>query len=205
LQVPALETERLLLRPWRETDVPAYARIIRDPEVLRYWGSGVRYRVKRAVAALVAAVSDIEARRAITALTHHWQHHGFGMWAVEDRDGGALIGSIGLTTLDDWSADSTNVEFGWLLARPVWGRGFAAEAGRASLAYAFDEMGLPRIVNVTLAANTRARRAVERLGFVFVGQTHWNRNDVVWYAMDRSGWARKEADAAREGHAAPGS
>lgn len=195
MQVPALETERLLLRPWRDADVRAYARIIRDPEVLRYWGSGVRYRVKRAAAALVAAVSDIEASRALAALNRHWQRHGFGMWAVEEKDSGALIGSVGLTALHDWSADQANVEVGWLLARSAWGRGFAVEAGRPSLAYAFDELGVPRIVNVTLAANERGKRTAQRLGLAFVGRTRWERNDVVWYAMDRSAWSAKSPTA----------
>ncbi len=100
--VATVATDRLRLRPWRREDVPAYARIIRDPEVTRHLGSGVRYRVKRTMASALAAVSDIEARRELRTMTRHWQRHGFGLWAVEEKASGALLGSVGLTVLDDW-------------------------------------------------------------------------------------------------------
>jgi ribosomal-protein-alanine N-acetyltransferase len=186
--VPTVATDRLWLRPWRRADAPEYARILHHPEVARHLGSGIRYRVKRAVASLVAAVSDVEARREIGTMTRHWQQHRFGLWAVEEKASGRLIGSVGLTVLDDWSADPSNVELGWLLARPSWGRGLGREAGLASLAYGFDDLRLPRIVSVTLVANARSERLIQRLGFSFVGRTRWKGSDVVWYAMDRSDW-----------------
>ncbi len=197
MQVPTLETERLLLRPWRAGDAGAYARIIRHPEALRYWGAGAFYRVKRSAAALIATVSDIEARRAVAGLQSHWQRHGFGMWAVEAKDNRELVGSVGLTRLDAWTADQASVEIGWLLAHPAWGRGFAVEAGRASLGYAFDQLGLPRIVLVAAAANARSERTAQRVGMAFAGRTRWNGIDVLWYAMDRSDWARDAAPGAR--------
>lgn len=193
MQVPTLETERLLLRAWRADDVGAYARIIRHPEALRHWGAGALYRAKRAAAALIAAVSDIEARRALLAMERHWQRHGFGSWAVEEKDSGALIGSIGLTQLEAWTADQASVEVGWLLARSAWGRGFAQEAGRASLGYAFHQLGLSRVVLVSAAANARSERTAQRLGMTFVGRTRWKGIDVIWYAMDRGEWVHDSA------------
>ena len=171
--------------------MPAYARIIRDPEVMRHLGSGVRYRVKRTMASALAAVSDIEARRELRTMTRHWQRHGFGLWAVEEKASGALLGSVGLTVLDDWSQDPSSIELGWLLSRPSWGRGLGREAGLACLAYGFDDLQLPRIVSVTLVQNSRSERLIQGLGFSFMGRTRWKRNDVVWYAMDRSTWGRK--------------
>jgi RimJ/RimL family protein N-acetyltransferase len=191
--VPTVATGRLRLRPWRSEDVGAYARIIRDPEVMRHLGAGVRYRVKRTVASAVAAVSDIEARRAVAAMTRHWQQHRFGLWAAEETASGALIGYAGLSVLDDWNADPSSIELGWLFERSSWGRGLGTEAGLASLAYGFDELRLPRIVSVTSVLNSRSERLIQRLGFSFAGRMRWKRSDVVWYAMDRSDWDRRRA------------
>jgi ribosomal-protein-alanine N-acetyltransferase len=191
MTVPTLSTDRLWLRPFRRDDAAAYTRIIQDPGVMQHLGSGVRYRVKRAMASALAVVSDIEARREIGSIAGHWKRHGFGLWAVEEKASGALLGSAGLTVLDGWSADPSSIELGWVLSRPFWGRGFGAEAGHASLAYGFDCLRLARIVSVTLVLNTRSERLIQRLGLVFAGRTRWKRNEVVWYGMDRDDWARR--------------
>lgn len=188
--IPVLKTGRLVLRPWRRDDVRAYAGILRDPEVMRHWGSGIRYRAKRAVAGFVARFSDIEAHRSMDAMLLHWEKHRFGLWALEDRESGALLGNAGLSVLDGWTAEPTDIEVGWLLARAAWGRGLAVEAGRASLAYAFEVLQLPRVVSVAFTANWRSERVMQSLGLVLAGRTRWMGDDVVWYAMDRDAWNR---------------
>ncbi len=199
---PVLETDRLVLRPWRDGDVRAYARILRDPEIMRHWGTGARFRAKRAVANGIALFSDVEARWAIASMNRHWRRHGYGLWALEERESGELVGNAGLTVLDDWTADAANVEVGWMLARPSWGRGLAVEAGRASIDYAFDVLGLPRLVSVALVSNWRSERVMQSLALSPVGRTQWKRSEVVWYAIDRDAWKRTEAPgdgaAARE-------
>ena len=192
---PTLETERLRLRGWRDDDLQAYRGILRDPDVLRYWGSGIRYRAKRAVASLVAPFSSVEARRALAELDRHWQRHRLGMWAVEERTSGALIGSMGLTVLEDWTAEPANVEVGWLLARPARGRGFAVEGGRAVLAYAFEELALRRVISVALVLNHPSERVMQRLGLAYAGRIRWKGSDVVWYGLDRSAWADRRVES----------
>ena len=71
---------------------------------MRYLGSGFRYRLKRRGAAVVAAFSDLEATRAIRTLNRHWERHGFGEWAAEEKDSGRLVGKIGLHYHADWNA-----------------------------------------------------------------------------------------------------
>jgi len=186
--IPVLKTDRLLLRPWRDDDVPAYADILRDPEVLRQWGSGLRFRAKRAVAGLVAKFCDVEARLALNDMDRHWKEHRFGLWALEEQASGALVGNAGLTVLDGWNAEPANIEVGWLLARSAWGRGLAVEAGRASLGYAFDVLGLTRVVSVAFASNWRSERVMRNLGLVHAGRTRWMGDDVVWYGVDREDW-----------------
>ncbi len=192
-QVPRLETHRLWLRPWGLGDVDEYASVVSDPEVMRYMGSGLRYRAKRAIAALVASVSDVESRWRIRRLVRHWQNFGLGEWAVEEKATGALIGQIGLTQHPDWIADPAKVEIGWLLARHAWGRGFATEGAAASLAYAFERLDLERVVSITQRQNFRSLSVMRRLGLSPAGSTHWKGSAVVWWAIDRVTWERRLA------------
>jgi RimJ/RimL family protein N-acetyltransferase len=187
-EAPQLESARLRLRPWRSSDVDAYVPILADPEVMRYMGSGLPYRVKRAGAWLVARVSDVEARRAITALRRHWTRCGFGEWAVEERATGELIGRIGFVHHPDWPAGEAKVEVGWTLARPAWGRGFATEGARVAIDHAFGPLGLDRVISITHPGNARSLRVMERLGMRREGVARWRGAEMVWYAIDRDAW-----------------
>jgi RimJ/RimL family protein N-acetyltransferase len=190
---PTLETARLLLRPWRIDDETAYAALLGDDEVMRYLGSGLRYRAKRSVAAAVATVSDLEARRAVHKLIAHWERLGFGEWAVEEKASGRLIGQVGLHHQRDWTEEPAKVEVGWLLVRDAWGKGYATEAGAASLRDGFERVGLDRVISIALVENRRSVRVMERIGLAFAGRTRWRRNDVVWYAIDRDEWERAQS------------
>lgn len=186
--VPRLETARLWLRPWSPGDIRAYADILRHPDVMRYMGSGLRYTVKRAVAAVLACGTDIEFRWRMRRLVRHWRQWGFGEWAVEEKATGLLIGQIGLTHHPDWIADPAKIEIGWVLARHAWGRGLATEGAAASLAYAFECLELDRIVSITWPQNVRSQGVMARIGLTPVGQTQWKGSDVVWWAIDRATW-----------------
>jgi RimJ/RimL family protein N-acetyltransferase len=84
-----------------------------------------------------------------------------------------------------------------MLARSSWGRGFAVEAGRASIAYAFDILRLPRLVSVALVSNWRSERVMRNLDLSPVGRTRWKGNEIVWYAIDQNAWTRYCADASK--------
>jgi RimJ/RimL family protein N-acetyltransferase len=186
--VPRLESERLVLRPWRATDVAGYAPIIGDAEVMRFMGTGWRYRVKRAAAKVVARVSDVEARRAVAALERHWQRNGYGEWAVEEKAGGELIGRVGFVHHPDWPADPAKIEIGWTLARSAWGRGFATEGARMALGHAFGQLGIERVISIAQPDNVRSQRVMQKLGMERQGTARWRRGDHVWYAADREAW-----------------
>lgn len=185
---PPLETDRLLLRPWRPEDVAPYALIIRDRQVMRHMGTGIGYRVKRMSADLLARVSQLEARRAIASLTGHWRRYGYGEWAVEEKATGALLGTIGLKYQTDWVAEPAKVEIGWLLVREAWGRGLASEGARAGVAFAFGSRGIDRVISISVPENRRSVRVMERIGLEFQGQTRWRGGEVIWYAIDRGKW-----------------
>ena len=91
----------------------------------------------------------------------HWEEHGFGVWAVEERMTGRLVGRVGLARHQLWPQD---VEVGWALAPEVWGRGYATEAGRASLDHAFTELGCAMVVSIVHPENAASIRVMDRLG-----------------------------------------
>lgn len=168
-----IETERLLLRQWRDEDFDPYARMCADPEVMRY---------------LPAILTREESARQIEGFIRHWEERRFGLWAVEERARGEFTGFIGLAQHDDWPVDEHNVEVGWRLDRHFWGRGLATEGAIASLRHGFEKLGLERIISITDPRNTASRRVMEKAGLLYRGEVHWRGFDDVWYAAERRGW-----------------
>jgi ribosomal-protein-alanine N-acetyltransferase len=144
-----LRTPRLILRPWRDGDVDAFAAMFDDPAVMAFL-TPVADR-----AAIDAMVGRIRA---------HFDAHGFGWWAVEVPEVAPFIGFIGLSTIS-WEAPfAPAIEVGWRLAGAHWGRGYATEGARAALEAGFTRLGLSEIVSITVPANLRSRRVMERIG-----------------------------------------
>ena len=143
------QTERLLLRRWREGDRVPFARINADPRVMEFLG-----------APLSRAQSDVMIERA----EEHFRTHGFGPYAVELRETGECIGFIALMVPSFTAHFTPCVEIAWRLAAGAWGRGFATEGAHALVDHAFQEAGLTQLVSFTAAANWRSRRVMEKLG-----------------------------------------
>ncbi|WP_425307606.1 GNAT family N-acetyltransferase [Ammonicoccus fulvus] len=144
-----IRTERLILRPWRATDREPFAAMNADPDVMRWFPY-----------ALDRAASDALAERIST----HLDEHGWGLWALEVADTGEFAGFTGLA-VPGFEADFTPaVEIGWRLPRWAWGRGYATEAARAGLAYAFGTLELDEVVSLTTTGNLLSRAVMERLG-----------------------------------------
>lgn len=168
-----IETDRLLLRRWRENDLDAYARICADPEAMRYITG--------------APLTREQCETRIASFEKVWRERGFGMWAAEEKASGELIGRVGFVYHEDWPGDD-KTEVGWLLDRSRWGEGFATEGARVSLRYGFEDLGLERIISFTYPANAASRRVMERAGLTLRGATRWRDLDVIWYAIDRREW-----------------
>jgi RimJ/RimL family protein N-acetyltransferase len=182
-----------------------YAPIIADREVMRFMGSGRRYRVKRAGARVIARFSGVEARRAVAALQRHWERHGYGEWAMEEKGTGELIGRVGFVHHADWPVGPDKIEIGWTLARRAWGRGLATEGARAALDHAFGPLGIERVISIAHHDNVRSLRVMERLGARRQGTARWRGGDMVWHAIDRDAWlaARPAARAVYAGSPTP--
>jgi RimJ/RimL family protein N-acetyltransferase len=177
-----LGTARLVLRPWRDDDLAAFAALNADPRVMEHFP-----------APLSRAESDAAAGRIRAA----FDQHGHGLWAVELPGVAPFIGFAGLGHPGFPPLEHT-VEIGWRLAAEHWGQGYATEAGRAALRAAFVHLGLAEIVSFTTPANRRSRRVMDRLGLrrdpagdfdhPRLPAGHPLRRHVV-YRIDRTTWA----------------
>jgi RimJ/RimL family protein N-acetyltransferase len=144
-----IHTERLVLRPWTDDDVPPFLAMVLDPRFGEYM---------LPVAGPDAARDWVRRKRA------HFDRHGFGPWVVELVRSGEFLGCVGLSTVPYEAAFTPAVEFGWRLARSHRGHGYATEAARHALADGFGRLGLREIVASTVPANWPSRRIMQRLG-----------------------------------------
>ncbi len=147
--VETLCTARLILRPWRDDDLDAWAAMNADPRVMEHFPK-----------LLDRAESDA---MAVRVRESHAQR-GFGLWAVEVPGAVAFAGFVGLSVPRFEAHFTPCVEIGWRLGHAHWGRGYATEAARATLAEGFDRLGLDEIVAMTAVGNTRSRHVMEKLG-----------------------------------------
>jgi RimJ/RimL family protein N-acetyltransferase len=144
-----IETARLILRPWRDSDLPLFAEQNADPVVMRYL-----------VGPLTREASDAYAEAART----HLAETGYGKWAVEAPGVASFIGAVGLSRVRFEASFTPAVEVAWRLHRHFWGRGYATEAARAAIEDGFSRVGLPEIVALTTLENIASQRVMERLG-----------------------------------------
>lgn len=144
-----LETSRLRLRPWRDEDFAPFAALNADPQVMAHFP-----------ATLDRAESDVLAARCQSLI----EAQGWGFWATEIKASGDFIGFVGLHRPIAELPFSPCVEIGWRLARPFWGQGYASEAARAALSFAFNDLSLAEVVAFTSLENRRSQAVMERLG-----------------------------------------
>lgn len=147
------QTERLSLRRWRDEDRPAFAAMNADPEVMRYFPK----RLSR-------AESDAFMDRILAEM----DECGWGLYAVERLEDGAMIGMVGLHRFD-FGDIASGVEVGWRLNRRYWGMGYASEAAVACLDMA-GMLGMERVYSFTAEINVPSRRVMERIGMEYAGQ-----------------------------------
>ena len=149
-----LETSRLVLRRWRESDAEPFYRMNSDPRVMEFFP-----------ACLTREQSDALMARAQT----HFDTHGFGPFAAELRSTGELAGFIGLTVPQFEAYFTPCVEIGWRLGAGFWNQGLATEGAEAVLRMAFGTLGLREIVSFTVPDNLRSIRVMEKLGMTYDG------------------------------------
>jgi RimJ/RimL family protein N-acetyltransferase len=159
-EIPRLQTARLRLREWREDDLDAYAALSADPAVMEHLGG---------------PVDRAAAWRTMALMSGHWTLRGFGQWVLERSDDGRVLGRAGLWEPAGWPG----LEVGWVLAREAWGHGYATEAARAAIEWAWSTLGAAELIALIAPANERSAGVAERLGMRRRGS--WEQADV--YAL----------------------
>ncbi|HEX6346957.1 GNAT family N-acetyltransferase [Umezawaea sp.] len=177
-----LETDRLVLRRFTESDVDNLVRLDGDPEVMRFITGG-----------RPTSRADVERDHLPAYLDHHERFEGFGFFAVEDGTGG-FLGWVHFRGRPD--DPPGQVELGYRLVRSAWGRGYATEASKALVDKGFAELGVQRVYAETMVVNTGSRRVMEKCGLERVRIFHQDWPDVieggehgdVEYAITRARW-----------------
>jgi len=167
MPLPTVETERLLLRPWRAEDLDPYAAMCADEETMRHLAGGT--------------LSRDDTWRQIAMFVGHWHLRGFGIWAVEEKASGAFAGRIGVWYPEGWPLE----EISYSLAPGFRGRGLATEAAAASRDWAFWTLGLPALCSLIRPANAASIRVAERLGARNTGPIVIRGGESLVYRMER--------------------
>jgi RimJ/RimL family protein N-acetyltransferase len=159
-----IETERLRLRMLRDSDVDNLAALFADPDVMRYVGNG-------------KPTDRVEAEKTLASIIAHWDRHGFGRWAIEEKGSGEFVGYGGLRSL------LGTPEVVYHFAKRHWRKGFATETARASLRFGFNEKGFDRIVAIAKPENAASIHVMEKVGMHFEQQTSYYDIKVVQYEI----------------------
>ena len=180
-----IETNRLILRNWREDDIETFTRHTNTPAVMR-WLGGV-------------APPEAMRERIETRMMRWQEERGFTFWVVERKEDGALLGFCGIKIADDeGSPVEGEYEAGWRLREDAWGKGYAKEAAAASLGFAFGRLGAERVVALTVIGNEPSWRLMERLGMTrrpdldYEGPA-WAETPVIVYLLKKDEWTARHS------------
>jgi RimJ/RimL family protein N-acetyltransferase len=174
-----LETDRLILRPWRESDLAPFAALNDDAETMRHFP-----------APLTRAESDAMVAR----IQEKMQANGWGLFALELKKDGRFAGMTGLNRPSFEAHFTPCIELGWRLPRDLWGQGLAVEAASACRDYAFNVLGEERLYAFTIPANRSSQRVMEKIGMTRVENGDFDHPALpaghpirrhVLYAIDR--------------------
>jgi ribosomal-protein-alanine N-acetyltransferase len=144
-----LRTDRLILRRWQDGDREPFAAMSADPGVMEHFP---------------AMMTRDESDAFIDAVDARIEERGFGFWALEVAETSQFIGFTGLSIPQFQAHFLPAVEIGWRLSRSAWGHGYASEAARRALGFAFDEAGIGEVVSFTTTTNGRSQAVMQRIG-----------------------------------------
>ena len=165
--IPTIETARLTLRPFNLDDSEPLYQILSVPDVLRYYPSSDPPDLERV-------------QKLVQRQIQHWQDYGYGWWAVEPHAEQQLIGWSGLQYLPD----TDEIEIGYLLGKPYWGRGLATESAEAGLDFGFITLGLQEIIGIVHPENIASQGVLKKIGMQFVKQAQYFGMDCYLYKIN---------------------
>ncbi len=143
-----IETVRLRLRQWKESDFKIYSDYYSNEELAKYVGGKMDKEM---------------AWRKMASLIGHWHLKGFGYWAVEEKETMDFVGCVGLWKSEPWP----EVELGYWILPEMHGKGYATEAGIASKRFAFENLGLSTLVSYIDPSNEPSKRTALKIGATY--------------------------------------
>lgn len=146
-----LQTDRLLLRQWQNEDLAPFAKMNADPQVMKYFPG---------------TLTTEESSQFAERLKDIIQTRGWGLWALELKDTGEFIGYTGLHDIDSQLPFAPGIEIGWRLSKEFWGKGYATEAAKEVLRFAFISLQLENVYSFTSKINKKSISVMERIGMV---------------------------------------
>lgn len=185
-----MHTQRLILRPWRESDLEPFAAMNADPRVMEYFPSPLNRE---------------ESDKMVMRMQRKIEEQGWGFWAVSVPGVAEFVGFIGLNPIDKetFPAHFTPaVEVGWRLSFDHWGKGYATEGALACLKWGFEALNLDQIVSFTAVCNNRSKAVMERLGMHRNPQEDFDHPKIadghplkrhVLYRLNRKEWVIQHA------------
>ncbi len=174
MEIPSVQTERLLLRAWTPADVDALFTILQEKDILRYFpnpNAPERSKVEAYISRHLA----------------HWSQRGFGHWAVITPQDGRLIGWNGLEYLPELN----EVEVAYLLSHQAWGRGYATEAAGAAIRFGFEAKGLEAIIGLVHPDNAASIHVLEKCGLRYADRIELWGLEMLRYRI-RSGEIKQD-------------
>ena len=146
-----LQTERLIMRQWRKEDWSEFAKLNSDPVVMEYYPNILSTEESNAMAQKIEALLS---------------KRGWGFWAVESISKKTFMGFVGLHEPTYELPVTPCIEIGWRLAKEYWGKGYATEAAKTSLDFAFKKLNLPEVYSFASVSNRKSWTVMERLKMV---------------------------------------
>ena len=144
-----IQTKRLILRQWKDTDRAEFAALNADPEVMKYFPN---------------TYDRIQSDQSVDRFVQSIESNRFGFFAAELKESKAFIGFVGLNRVPEYLPFAPAIEIGWRLAQQFWGQGLASEGATACLEYGFRKLAIEDVVSMTPSTNLKSEKLMQRIG-----------------------------------------
>ncbi len=148
-------SERLGFRNWTNRDVDEFAKLNADETVMEHFPK---------------TLSEKEVEELIEKLREHFEKNGFTYYATEILATKEFIGMIGLAYQEYKTVFTPAIDIGWRLKRSAWGKGYATEGAKRCVEYAFDELGINKIISVCTIKNQKSENVMKKIGMTKIGE-----------------------------------
>lgn len=169
MTIPTIQTERLLLRAFTDTDTDRMFDILSGKDVLRYFPPNPN------------PITRERAQKMITRILAHWEERSYGLWAVTIAKSGQLLGRCGL----QYIPETNEVEVDFILDRDFWGHGYATEAGVAALKFGFDNLEVSEIIGLVHPDNIASQRVLQKIGMQYIETKEYFGMNCQRYVINR--------------------